>query len=1126
MSGISFLDALRVLVSENPLLARLFFASIEVTVLALAVAAMIRLARIRSPRVISLLWLVVLVKPIVSLALGSPVTIACLGPVEAANRTVVWAVEKPAAAVADEKRVCSALPGADVPIAEEPSRWAGASAAEPVAEGSIDPLAEALPLDESGLGRSAFAAWLSTFACGAWLAAVIFFVARYVFCHWKLRRIVAGSSAPPDPVAATYRSIASQLGVRRLPRLIVTEALDSPAIVGLFRPVILVPAWLAERGDCPELVWSLRHELTHWRWRDPAAIGVRDLATTLFAFHPFVWWAGRRQTESLELACDQAVLQNHADAADYAEQLYQILRSIRQRRRTAVAGGLFATRTQIGRRIAALLDGSQTAARRLTVFSVVGVLLLGLGALAVGGAVGGNADTGDEGKKDERPANSASSRTLTLRFPKTHRIGVVFSRPPIDDLGQIGGWEPVGPAQGLVTVPAGRDVQLKCTEPVSSFPKESPGDVQHFWFWYKPPDSAMEYMARCGRMKWLAFDFGLPSPASWKHFAEMRSLESLRVLPTDFSSSMSSKDYRNLIGYLEGLPSLRCLEVFGAQVTDDDLAQLRRLPRLEQYGFLSNRIHGPGLAHLAALPRLRQLMIRSESLTDGGLDALAGCKSLRRLTLYCPKLTAAGYAPLAKLTSLEELELCDLPLSDGVLAQLAGLRGLRKLNLDRTTGLTDAGLAHLGNLTSLEEIGFSQVRNLTDAGLVHLRRLTKMKRLTLNMFELTGAGLGPLDGMKELELLTLPPNYTDEDMAVVAKLTALKDLGGGSTRRLTNAGLAQLKTLKSLETLAVGGKNVTGSGLLALRGLPLKTLYWEVRLDKERLTPVTAFPQLEALHLGLLFTPLTGEDLAPLAKLTRLKALTISCRDLRGFDAALLAQLPSLEDLAIVSFETTDRDLKDLAKIKNLTRLQIRGDFSEEGLLELRGLKQLNILYVTMDKPLSREAQKRLQRAIPSLANLDVRKNPAGATRRPRAGRAAPTFSFVGLDGKRGQLKDYRGKVVLLHFWSTSCKPCVASMPGLKKSYDSVHQEHDDFVMLSLCVGGAEDAVRALVEKNQLTWPQICLSLESEVAPDYGVTKFPTYFLIDRDGKIVYDNNDKSKVKLRDALAKAFDKPS
>ena len=114
---------------------------------------------------------------------------------------------------------------------------------------------------------------------------------RYLRGRLRLHGIVRAARAPNASLRACCRTIASELGLKRSPRLLVTEELDSPAMIGLLRPVILGPSWMAVEGDGPKLDWSLRHELTHCKWLDPAAILVRDLAAILFYFHPAAWWA-------------------------------------------------------------------------------------------------------------------------------------------------------------------------------------------------------------------------------------------------------------------------------------------------------------------------------------------------------------------------------------------------------------------------------------------------------------------------------------------------------------------------------------------------------------------------------------------------------------------------------------------------------------------------------------------------------------------------------------------------------------------------------------------------------------------------------------------------------------------
>src|SRR6185436_9574220 len=72
MSAHEWLRSFLGVVAGHPLLERLFFASLELAILAVAMALVIRALRIRSPRLVALLWLLVLAKPVASLAIGTP----------------------------------------------------------------------------------------------------------------------------------------------------------------------------------------------------------------------------------------------------------------------------------------------------------------------------------------------------------------------------------------------------------------------------------------------------------------------------------------------------------------------------------------------------------------------------------------------------------------------------------------------------------------------------------------------------------------------------------------------------------------------------------------------------------------------------------------------------------------------------------------------------------------------------------------------------------------------------------------------------------------------------------------------------------------------------------------------
>lgn len=340
MTAIDMVRALHTAIGVNPLLQRLAIASLEMAAICVLVALFIRVARIRSPRLICILWLVVLLKPIVSMSVGSALPVFSLGG--------------PAAIGSQEGEL---LPAEDY-------------GAPPV---------EAAQYAVSGAERLA-ATILAIWAAGAAVGICLRLVGRF-----RLMSIVRGARPASELLASRYAAVAAEVGVRRLPRLRITDTVESPAITGLIRPTILIPGWLAHEQNRSKLDWSLRHELTHWKWLDPLVLFIRDLSLAVFWFHPAAPWSGRRLVESLEQACDRAMLNDASQASAYAGQLFGMLQEMRQKRRIAISGGLFATRTQIGKRIAALLDERLRPGRRASVAAIVLTATLAIAGLCVGG---------------------------------------------------------------------------------------------------------------------------------------------------------------------------------------------------------------------------------------------------------------------------------------------------------------------------------------------------------------------------------------------------------------------------------------------------------------------------------------------------------------------------------------------------------------------------------------------------------------------------------------------------------------------------------------------------------------------------------------------------------------------
>jgi thiol-disulfide isomerase/thioredoxin len=98
-------------------------------------------------------------------------------------------------------------------------------------------------------------------------------------------------------------------------------------------------------------------------------------------------------------------------------------------------------------------------------------------------------------------------------------------------------------------------------------------------------------------------------------------------------------------------------------------------------------------------------------------------------------------------------------------------------------------------------------------------------------------------------------------------------------------------------------------------------------------------------------------------------------------------------------------------------------------------------------------------------------------------------------------LQDLRGKVVLLDFWGTRCRPCVAALPDLQKLFSDYF--HQGFMVIGITAGETESRIRAFLDSGQFTFP-VCVAIGNNLWYKYAVEGTPTYFLIDKKGLLVW----------------------
>jgi len=112
-----------------------------------------------------------------------------------------------------------------------------------------------------------------------------------------------------------------------------------------------------------------------------------------------------------------------------------------------------------------------------------------------------------------------------------------------------------------------------------------------------------------------------------------------------------------------------------------------------------------------------------------------------------------------------------------------------------------------------------------------------------------------------------------------------------------------------------------------------------------------------------------------------------------------------------------------------------------------------------------------------------------------------PDFSLEDLQGKTVQIKDYRGKVILLNFWATWCSSCRKEAPSLEKLYGQYQSKN--FVLFRIGTKESREKVAKFLEKNPLRLP-ILLDEKNKVGKLLGVWAHPTSYLVDTKGMLRY----------------------
>jgi len=183
-----------------------------------------------------------------------------------------------------------------------------------------------------------------------------------------------------EELYARCLALQRKMGIERFIQYCECHRLDAPAVLGWFRPVVLLPVRALTGLTEAQIEAVIAHELAHIRRLD-CFVNLFQIATeTLLFYHPAVWWVSQRIRAERENCCDDEAIAICGDAVNYARAL-----TLMEEWRTAPALMMAANRSPLGERVMRLLGWNGTAGR-IRVAGLAGSFVCLVGALLAANA--------------------------------------------------------------------------------------------------------------------------------------------------------------------------------------------------------------------------------------------------------------------------------------------------------------------------------------------------------------------------------------------------------------------------------------------------------------------------------------------------------------------------------------------------------------------------------------------------------------------------------------------------------------------------------------------------------------------------------------------------------------------
>jgi len=272
-----------------------------------------------------------------------------------------------------------------------------------------------------------------------WITGVVVLLAYHIIKHTRFTKMVRRWSEPlaDEYTISLFKSLKSEMGiVKRIP-LYLCPCVNSPMLLGLFKPRILLPATdLAE----DELRFVLKHELVHYKRKDLVYKHLVVMATIIHWFNPIVYLMARMIDALCERSCDTEVVQ-HEDAKArqaYGETIIGVAR-YQAKVKTALSTGFYSSKKCIKNRITTIMDSRKKKSGLILVCMAL-VLTMCVGYLLTTSPISAAVDQAEVADEWAQvmamfsTQNQVNNLPVPSYLPEGFEIEQTWFYPPINEL--------------------------------------------------------------------------------------------------------------------------------------------------------------------------------------------------------------------------------------------------------------------------------------------------------------------------------------------------------------------------------------------------------------------------------------------------------------------------------------------------------------------------------------------------------------------------------------------------------------------------------------------------------------------------------------------------------------------